>query len=68
MSQLLRRLARSFFRRGMRGGSRDWLTAGAAAWLFSEWRRRAQQPPQVVHSEVLEPGQSISIEVFEPGP
>jgi hypothetical protein len=67
MSNLLRRAARASFRRGMGGGSRDWLTVGAAAWLFSEWRRRAQEPPKVVHTEVLEPGQSIRIEVFEPG-
>jgi hypothetical protein len=67
MSNLLRRAARASFRHGMRGGSRDWLTVGAAAWLLSEWRRRAQQPARVVHTEVLEPGQAIHIEVFEPG-
>jgi hypothetical protein len=68
MSSMLRRAAKASFRRGTRGGSRDWLAAGAAFWLLSEWRRRAQQPPKVVHREVLEPGQAIHIEVFEPGP
>jgi hypothetical protein len=66
MSALLRRLARSAFRRGMGGGARDWLTVAAVSGLLGWARQRSKAPPKVVHREVMGPGESISISVYEP--
>lgn len=66
MSRLLRTLARLAFRRGMGGGNRDWLAFSALFGVLGWIRKRAEAPPEVVHREVLDPGESIEIRVFEP--
>ncbi len=66
MSGLLKRLARVAFRRGMGGGSREWLLVGVLSWLLGRIREKAEAPPPVVHREVLERGETISVAVYDP--
>ena len=66
MSGLLKRLARSAFRRGMNSGSREWLFVGVLSGLLGFARQRSKAPAKVVHREVLQPGESICITVLEP--
>ena len=66
MSGLLKSLARIAFRRGMGGGSREWLLVGVLSWLVGRIREKAEAPPPVVHREVLEPGETISVAVYDP--
>jgi hypothetical protein len=63
---LLRTLARLAFRRGVRGGSREWVFLSVAFGLLGWARKRAEAPPKVLHKESLGPGESICIEVFDP--
>jgi hypothetical protein len=66
MSPLLGRFARLGFRRGMRANSRGWLAFSALVGLASWARKRAKAPPKLLHREVLEPGEAITITVLEP--
>lgn len=66
MSNLLKSLARVAFRRGMGGGNKDWLAFGALLSVLGWIRKRAEAPPEVVHSEVLEPGEAFEIRLFDP--
>jgi hypothetical protein len=66
VSALLKSLARLAFRRGMGGGSRDWLLVGVLSWLVGRVKERSEAPPPVIHREVLEPGETISIAVYDP--
>ncbi len=66
MSGLLKSLARLAFRRGMKGGSREWILIGLVSWLAGRVKERAEAPPPVIHREVLEPGETISIAVYKP--
>jgi hypothetical protein len=65
MSGLLKTLASLAFRRGMGAGSRQWLLLGAVSWLASRAKERSEAPPPVVHREVLEPGETISIAIYK---
>ncbi len=66
MGGLLKSLARIAFRRGMGGGSREWLLVGVLSWLVGRMREKAEAPPPAVHREVLEPGETISVAVYDP--
>lgn len=66
MSKLLRTLAQLAFRRGMRSGSRDWVFLSVLFGLLGWARKRAEAPPKVLHREVLQPGESVRIDVIEP--
>ena len=66
MSKLFKTLARLAFRRGMGGGTKDWLAFGALFSVLGWIRKRAEAPPDVVHCEVLEPGEAFEIRVFDP--
>jgi hypothetical protein len=66
MTGLLKGLARLAFQRGIGGGSREWLLVGVLSWLLGRVREKAEAPPPVVHREVLEAGDIISIAVYDP--
>jgi hypothetical protein len=66
MSGLLKSLARLAFRRGMGGGSREWLFFGLLSWLVGRAKERSEAPPPAVHREVLGPGEEICIAVYDP--
>lgn len=66
MTKLLRSLARLAFRRGVLGGSRQWVAVWVLAALWTRARRKSDEPPAVIHREVLEPGRSIRISLFDP--
>lgn len=66
MTKLIRSLARLAFRRGVVGGSREWATVWVLATLWARSRRKSDEPPPMVHREVLSPGESIRISVYDP--
>ncbi len=66
MTKLLRNLARLAFRRGVLGGSREWATVWVLAALWARSRRKSDEPPPAVHREVLQPGDSIRISLYDP--
>jgi hypothetical protein len=66
MIKLLRTLSRLAFRRGVLGGSREWVAMWVVTTLWSRARKKSEEPPPVVHREVLEPGDSIRISVYDP--
>ena len=66
MTKLLRSLARLAFRRGVVGGSRDWAVLWVLTTLWARSRRKSDEPPPVIHREVLEPGDSIRISLHDP--
>ena len=67
MTKLIRSLSRLAFRRGVLGGSRAWAAVWVLAALWARSRRKSDEPPPVIHREVLEPGDSIRISLFDPG-
>jgi hypothetical protein len=66
MTKLLRSLSRLAFRRGVMGGSREWATVWVLAALWAKARRKSEEPSPVIHREVLSPGESIRISLFDP--
>jgi hypothetical protein len=66
MTGLLKSLARLALRRGMGGGSREWLVVGVLSWLVARMREKAQAPPPPVHREVLGPGEIACIAIYDP--
>ena len=64
MIGLLRRLARLGFRKGMGGGGRAWLALGIVSWFAARSKEKDKEPP--AYCEVLRPGESIAIRVYEP--
>ena len=62
MSRLSSFLLRQGWRRGIQGGSRPWLIAGAAALALTALQRLAGKEEDVVYREELQPGESIVIE------
>jgi hypothetical protein len=62
---LLQRLAAIGFRKGLRGGSRAWLAVGVLSWFVARNREKSKEPP-AAYREVLGPGESIAIRIFEP--
>lgn len=67
MNRLLRLLSRTAFRRGVTGGSRPWLYLWVVASVVTWMRKRSADPPPVLHTEVLEPGEAVRISVLPPG-
>jgi hypothetical protein len=62
---LLRRLSRLGFRKGMGGGGRAWLALGILGWFVARNREKSKEPPSA-YREVLSPGESVAIRIFEP--
>jgi hypothetical protein len=62
---LLRSLARIGFRKGMGGGGRAWLALGVLSWFAARSREKSKEPPPL-YREVLAPGESIAIRVYQP--
>jgi hypothetical protein len=62
---LLRRLSRLGFRKGMGGGGRAWLALGVLSWFVARNREKGKEPPPA-YREVLSPGESVAIRIFEP--
>ena len=65
MITLLRRLSRLGFRKGMGGGGRAWLALGLLSWFVARNREKSKEP-RPLYREVLSPGESIAIRIFEP--
>lgn len=63
---LIKTAARLAFRRGTKGGNRQMLMLSAVLGLASWARGRSKQPPKLLHREVLQPGESVRITVFDP--
>jgi hypothetical protein len=63
--ELLRRLSRHGFRKGVRGGGRAWLALGILTWFVARTREKSKEPPPL-YREVLSPEESIAIRVYEP--
>ena len=61
---LLQRLARLGFRKGMGDGGRVWLAVGALSWLAARSQGKHREPP--LYREVLGPGESVAVRIFEP--
>ncbi|MEI8390984.1 MAG: hypothetical protein WCG40_00650 [Actinomycetes bacterium] len=51
---------------GLARGQRGWFILGVVLWTARLLRRLARRTPQLVSSEVLRPGQSMSISSLEP--
>jgi hypothetical protein len=62
---LLRRLSSLGFRKGMKGGGRAWLALGILTWFVARSKEKAKEPPPL-YREVLAPGESIAIRIFDP--
>ncbi|HMC41262.1 MAG TPA: hypothetical protein VKI19_16485 [Acidimicrobiales bacterium] len=65
MTALLRRLASLGFRKGFGGGGRAWLALGILSWFVARSREKGKEPPPL-YREVLAPGESIAVRIFEP--
>ena len=63
MDYLLRRLARTAARRGMRGEHWAWFALAAGAYVLQRARRR--EPP-VVFSQRVKPGQRLLVSIRSP--
>ena len=61
----LRRLG---FQRGVMGGSRKWLGVAIALWLVRATRRALAKSEQIAATEVLLPGQTLTIRTIAPEP
>ncbi|MGH8990678.1 MAG: hypothetical protein ACRDZ7_04030 [Acidimicrobiia bacterium] len=66
MTKLIRTLSRLAFRRGVLGGSREWAVVWVLAALWARSKQKSDEPPPVVHREVLSPGESIRISLYDP--
>lgn len=64
MDALLRRLARSGFRRGMNGEHWAWFVLAGSAFLLRRARRR---PDDLILSVPIEPGQRYLVTLRGPG-
>ena len=62
---LLRSLARIGFRKGLGGGGRVWLALGVVSWFAARTKEKGKDPPPL-YSEVLSPGESISVRILRP--
>ena len=65
MTWLSRFVLRQGWRRGVQGGSRPWLIAGAAALVMTAVQRLAGKEEVVVYRKELRPGESVVIEHHE---
>jgi len=61
----LRRLG---FQRGVVGGNRTWLLVAVGLWLARATRRALTKTAEVAATEVLRPGESITIRALSPEP
>ncbi|CAB4718285.1 unannotated protein [freshwater metagenome] len=51
---------------GLLGGRRSWFIIGVFVWGFKLIRKMTSRSPQVVSTEVLRPGQTVSVSALEP--
>jgi len=51
---------------GLLGGRRSWFVVGVIVWGFRLLRKLSSRSPQVVSTEVLRPGQAVSVSALEP--
>lgn len=65
MNRLLGSLARLARRRAAGTGSREWVFFSVVFALLAWVRKRASAPQKALHREVLQPGESVRIEVLE---
>jgi hypothetical protein len=66
VERLLSYITRNAWRRGLLGGNRLWVVAGAAALLVRLVRRDGRE--KVVYREELQPGEAIVISHLAPEP
>ena len=65
MTVWLRRLATLGFRKAFRGEGRVWLAVGILSWFVARNREKRDEPPPL-YREILSPGESIALRIFEP--
>ena len=58
---MIRFLTRYGTTRGIFGGSRAWTVVAVVGWTLRLLRRAHTEPPKVVFSEVLLPGETVEI-------
>ena len=58
---MLRSLTRYGTTRGLLGGSRAWTVVAIVGWTLRLLQRARHEPPKVVYSEVLQPGETLEI-------
>jgi hypothetical protein len=63
---MLKSAARIAFRQATKRNNRPMLMISAVLGAASWARGRAKQPPKLLHREVLQPGERISITVIDP--
>jgi hypothetical protein len=51
---------------GLLGGRRSWFGVGVIVWGFRLLRKLSSRSPQIVSTEVLRPGQTVSVSALEP--
>jgi hypothetical protein len=51
---------------GLLAGRRSWFVVGVIVWGFRLLRKLSSRSPQVVSTEVLRPGQTVSVSALEP--
>ena len=52
--------------KGLLGGSRGWLVAGGVVWSARVLRRMFGRRPEIAATEVLKPGQFVTIRALAP--
>jgi hypothetical protein len=58
---MIRFLTRYGTTRGIFGGSRAWTVVAVVGWTLRLLQRARREPPKVVFSEVLLPGETVEI-------
>jgi hypothetical protein len=65
---MIRFLTRYGTTRGIFGGSRAWTVVAVVGWTLRLLQRAHNEPPKVVYSEVLQPGETLEIRHLPPLP
>lgn len=65
---MIRFLTRYGTTRGIFGGSRAWTVVAVVGWTLRLLQRARHEPPKVVWSEVLLPGETVEIRHLPPLP
>jgi len=51
---------------GLLSGRRSWFIVGVFVWGLKLMRKMSARSPQIVSTEVLRPGQTVSVSALEP--
>jgi hypothetical protein len=64
--ELMSYLRKRSVKEGLLGGRRPWFVVGVFVWGFRLIRKLMSRSPQVVSTEILRPGQTLSVSALEP--